>query len=148
MHHINQPFLAEQSVHHCEHRVESPFEHRVSGFRFVPAIEIFVWSEKRTHLIVHSIADDNECVIAEQFGYVATIAAGKLLIGILNSRILLDGVLKLQDNNRQTVDKDYTIRDAVMFSIDGKLVDELKDVLCSLSLLIRLELIIIDEIDI
>ena len=35
-----------------------------------------------------------------------------------------------------------------MFSIDGKLVDELKDVLCSLSLLIRLELIIIDEIDI
>ncbi len=100
MHHINQSFLAELPVHHGKHRVESSFKHRVSCFRFVPAIEIFVWSKKRTHLIVHTIADDHECVIAEQFGNITTIAASELLVGVLNGRILLDSVLKLQDNNR------------------------------------------------
>ena len=60
-----------------------------------------------------------------------------MLVSILNRGILLDGILKFKHHQRQTISEYNTVRNAMMFSFNDKLIDELEGVIPNLCIINR-----------
>ena len=96
---VNKAVLTEQSRHHRLQRGDAAVG-LVLGVDLAPAVEEFVRSVECAEFVVHAIGDDDEGGVFEQCRYVAAVADGQLLIGILNGGVLLDGALELEHHDR------------------------------------------------
>ena len=105
MQHAEQTTLVEQSSHHCLQRRNAVYR-AVLRLHLSPRRKEIVVSKERPELVVHTIGDNHEGVVAEQTRYVTSIAHGELFVSILNSGVLLDSILELKHNNRNAVDED------------------------------------------
>ena len=115
MQHVEQTTLVEQSSHHCLQRRNAVYR-AVLRLHLSPRRKEIVVSKERPELVVHTIGDNHEGVVAEQTRYVTSIAHGELFVSILNSGVLLDSILELKHNKRQSVYIDYGIRYAQLLN--------------------------------
>ena len=131
--HVDKAVLTEQSRHHRLQRGDAAVG-LVLGVDLAPGVEEFIWCVECAELVVHAVGDDDEGGVFEQCRYVASVADGQLLIGILNGGVLLDGALELEHHDRQSVQEDNGIRDAMLVPYDVVLIDNLEDVMFLLTL--------------
>ena len=92
---------------------EQPFYHRNKGIKTVkllivgvylsPSVEKVIRAEKRTVLVIRSIAYYDKSVVFEYLRYVSAITNRKLLVRIHYRGIFFYGALKFKDYNRNTI---------------------------------------------
>ena len=127
MNNINQAVLAEQTGYHGFERVDAVAAF-VLGVHLAPGVEKLVRSVEGAELVINAVGDDDESGVFEQCRNIAAVADGKLLVGVLDGGVLLEGVLELEHHHGQAVDEDDGIGDAVLESHDVELVHHLEDV--------------------
>ena len=124
-----QPLFAEKAAHHSYKRADA-IQLLVIGLDFAPGIKEVVRSKEGAIFIVCTVADDQECIVLEQFGNVPTIAHGELGVGVHDSSVFLDSTLELQHHHRNSVEKDNTVRDTKLtaHTLNLKLVDDFENI--------------------
>ena len=130
---VDKAVLTEQSRHHCLQRGDAAVG-LVLGVDLAPGVEEFVGGVECAEFVVHAVGDDDEGGVFEQRRDVAAVADGQLLVGILDGGVLLDGALELEHHDRQAVQEDDGIRDAMLVPYDVVLIDNLEDIMFLLTL--------------
>ena len=102
--------------------------HRIAAVDLAPGVKKLIGSEKGTGLVVHSVTDHTEGVVLEQLRDVPHVANCELNKGVMNGGFFTDGALELKDNQRQAVDIQNAISNALFITCDFKLIDDLVNV--------------------
>lgn len=96
--HVPEAGLIKESLNEAMEGINSiGFDGFVAG-NFAPGVEVFVGGKEGTHAGIYAIADNAKGVIFHQFGDVAGVAGGELLVGVKEGGFGAGGAFEFKDN--------------------------------------------------